>query len=228
MTDALADLLWTPSSDADANLLAEGVDAARIERVGNIMIDSYEMLRSRIEAAHARERFALARKQYGLITLHRPANVDDAAALREVLTGLAAVARDIPLIFPIHPRTRERIRSFGLEALVASEVGVHVTPPLGYIEFMSLVSDAALLITDSGGVQEETTYLGIPCLTMRTTTERPITITEGTNALVRVEELYPTVRRVLDGQWQKGTVPALWDGHTADRVAASLKAHCKQ
>ena len=200
----------------------------RIERVGNIMIDSYEMLRSRIEAAHARERFALARKQYGLITLHRPANVDDAAALREVLTGLAAVARDIPLIFPIHPRTRERIRSFGLEALVASEVGVHVTPPLGYIEFMSLVSDAALLITDSGGVQEETTYLGIPCLTMRTTTERPITITEGTNALVRVEELYPTVRRVLDGQWQKGTVPALCDGHTADRVAASLKAHCKQ
>jgi UDP-N-acetylglucosamine 2-epimerase (non-hydrolysing) len=226
VTDALADLLWTPSPDADANLRAEGVDTARIERVGNIMIDSYEMLRPRIEAARARERFTFAPKQYGLITLHRPANVDDAAALRQVLTALTRVAGDIPLIFPVHPRTRERIRSFGLEDLVAAAPGLHLTDPLGYIEFMSLVSDAALLITDSGGVQEETTYLGIPCLTMRSTTERPITVTEGTNALVRVEELHGTVHRILDGQWRKGKIPALWDGHTAERVAASLKAHC--
>lgn len=227
VTDALADLLWTPSPDADANLIDEGVSKERIERVGNIMIDSYEFLRSRIEAHHARDRFALGAKQYGVVTLHRPSNVDEQSALRLLMTELCDIAADIPLIFPVHPRTRERLRSFGLNQMVEQSPGLITTEPMGYIEFMSLVSEAAFIITDSGGVQEETTYLGIPCLTLRTTTERPITITEGTNRLVQPAELRAIVRNNLDGNGRKRQIPKLWDGHTAERVVGSLRLRWK-
>src|SRR5215469_4289104 len=189
VTDCLADVLWTPSPDADENLLADGVPAERIERVGNIMIDSYEMLRAAIAAAHTRERFGLAAKGYGVVTLHRPANVDHEDMLRALMTELCAVASDMPLIFPAHPRTRQRMRSFGLAPMLESAPGLHLVDPMGYIEFMGLVRDAAMTITDSGGLQEETTYLGIPCLTLRDTTERPVTVTEGTNRLVEVASL---------------------------------------
>ncbi len=223
VTDALADLLWTPSPDADANLRAEGVDAARIERVGNIMIDSYELLRARIAQARSRGQFGLAEKRYGVVTLHRPANVDNIGSLRLLITELCGVAAELPLVFPVHPRTRQRLETFGLMPMLAAASMMHLTEPMGYIEFMSLVSDAAVIVTDSGGVQEETTYLGIPCLTLRDTTERPITVTEGTNQLVAPSNLRAAAKHVLSAMPKKHRVPDLWDGHTAPRVVASLR-----
>ncbi|GAB6054602.1 UDP-N-acetylglucosamine 2-epimerase (non-hydrolyzing) [Magnetospira thiophila] len=222
VTDVIADLLWTPSLDADENLLAEGVAPERIVRVGNIMLDSFEMVRPQVEAERTYEEFGLTARGYGVVTLHRPSNVDDRATLAGLVESLLRVSRDIPLVFPVHPRTLKSLQAHGLEAALVAAPGIHLTTPMGYIRFMGLVVGARLVLTDSGGIQEETTYLGIPCLTRRDTTERPITVSQGSNRLVLPEEVESAVAQALSGDWPTGSRPEFWDGHTADRIALDL------
>lgn len=222
VTDAIADVLWTPSPDADENLRAEGVAASRIDRVGNIMIDSYELMRTRIDAAQTRASMGFASSEYGVVTLHRPSNVDDAASLAALVDGLVAVSKNLPLIFPMHPRTRNRLEDFDLMSRFDGS-GVRLCGPLAYIEFMNLVSGAKIAITDSGGIQEETTYLGIPCITLRENTERPITLTEGTNRLATAGTLTAMAGEAMGGRWRTGRRPALWDGRAAARCVEALR-----
>ena len=221
-TDAVSDVLWTPSPDADANLIAEGVAAARITRVGNIMLDSFEYARPAIAAAAVPEALGLAGRRYGVVTLHRPANVDSAAPLRRLAASLIEAQRRLQIVFPVHPRTAARLAEFGLaEGLAAA--GVRLIEPLPYIRFMGLVTGAAAVITDSGGLQEETTYLAIPCLTLRENTERPITIVEGTNRLATPASLAGLLAAALAEDPARRPRPDLWDGRTAARCVADLR-----
>src|SRR5215470_1926938 len=222
VTDAISDLLWTPSPDADANLLAEGVPAEKIECVGNIMIDSFEMLRGRIEASDARARLGLT-GPYAIVTLHRPSNVDAPEPLAALVQALIELSRELAVVFAVHPRTRRRLEEFPLLGSLTGAASIRLTEPLTYPEFMSLVMTCTIAITDSGGVQEETTYLGIPCATLRENTERPITITEGTNRLLGADKLVAAVESALKGEWPKGRRPDRWDGHAAERASASLR-----
>jgi len=222
-TDALADLLWTPSADGDENLLREGIPQEKIELVGNIMIDSFEMLRSKIDIQEVWRRFSCEKGQYGVVTLHRPSNVDDRTIISGFVEGLERICVDLPLVFPVHPRTRKQLESFGLIARVAQIKGLHLSEPMNYVNFMSLVTGAKVVITDSGGVQEETSYLNIPCVTLRENTERPVTISKGSNELNSIAGMVGAVDLVLSGSWKKSDKIQHWDGQTAIRVANSLK-----
>jgi UDP-N-acetylglucosamine 2-epimerase (non-hydrolysing) len=221
-TDAVSDVLWTPSPDADANLIAEGVPEARITRVGNIMLDSFEYARPAIAAARLPEALGLAGRPYGVVTLHRPSNVDEVAPLRRLAGSLIEVQQRLPLVFPVHPRTAASLARFGLAERLAA-AGIRLIEPLPYIRFMSLVSDAAAVITDSGGLQEETTYLGIPCLTLRENTERPITIDQGTNRLATPASLAGLLAEALGQDRASRPRPDRWDGRTATRCLADLR-----
>lgn len=221
VTDQIADLLFTPSHDGDEHLLREGVAPEKIHFVGNVMIDTLVRLLPEAEARWPAlaDRFGVEPERYGLVTLHRPSNVDDPGALREIFETLGRLGERLPLIFPVHPRTRQRLETLGL-TLPAEQV--RLIEPVGYLDFLALQRYARLAITDSGGVQEETTYLGIPCLTIRENTERPVTITEGTNTLIGRDMplLEHHVARILDGQGKQGTVPEGWDGRAGERIAA--------
>ncbi|MBE0565464.1 MAG: UDP-N-acetylglucosamine 2-epimerase (non-hydrolyzing) [Krumholzibacteria bacterium] len=222
MTDVVADLLFTPSADADGNLRREGVAEARIHRVGNIMIDT---LVDKVEKARgngAVQRHGLKPQGYGVVTLHRPSNVDDPQTLAAILAVLVAV--DLPLIFPAHPRTRKVMLYNGLYDMTGlASSHLRIVDPLGYDEFMNLVIHSKLVLTDSGGLQEETTWLRIPCLTLRPNTERPITVEIGTNELATVASLPGQIARILAGGWKHGRVPELWDGATAPRIVGVIE-----
>ena len=222
LTDAVADILLTPSRDADENLKREGVDASRIEFVGNVMIDSLQKFIPKARETRAWETFGLTPGNYALVTLHRPSNVDDAATLRGVFDVLVRLAEHVPVLFPVHPRTRKMIEQFGVERLPSS---LQCVDPVGYLEFLGLEAEAQLVLTDSGGIQEETTVLGVPCLTLRDNTERPITVTAGTNRVVgsRPEAIWEAVQAVLADKRATLPPPELWDGRSAGRIVDVLE-----
>jgi UDP-N-acetylglucosamine 2-epimerase (non-hydrolysing) len=222
MTDVLADVLWTPSPDADENLAGEGIPAARITRVGNIMLDSFELVRPAITAPGAAGRLGVPPGGYGVVTLHRPSNVDDPAQLARLVDALVGAQAVLPLVFPVHPRTSQRIDAGGHRPRLEA-AGIRLIEPQAYVAFMSLVADAAAVVTDSGGIQEETTYLGIPCLTLRDTTERPITVTQGTNRLVTTDTLVTQLADALAVTRADAKVPEFWDGNTAARCLDDLR-----
>lgn len=225
LTDQLSDLLLTPSADGDANLLKEGIAPARIVRVGNVMIDTLLQQVEHAQSSPVLAQLELLPQSFGVVTLHRPSNVDEPATLRGILAALGEIATELPLIFPAHPRTQARLREFD----IALPSGMRVIDPLGYLDFLRLWSNAKLVLTDSGGLQEETTALGVPCLTLRENTERPITIEEGTNRLVGCAptKIKETARAILRGELQlAGRVPELWDGRAAERIVDALLAHC--
>jgi len=225
VTDSLVDILWTPSPDGDENLMREGVAREKIVRVGNIMIDSLEMLRPSIEDQAVYKEFNVNKGEYGLITLHRPSNVDSPEVLSSICNIFINISKKIPLIFPVHPRTRKSLEKFGLMDELERSTGIFLSEPINYIRFMNLVFNCRLAITDSGGIQEETTYLGIPCLTMRPNTERPITVDQGTNRLCTIDNLEGSVETIITKKDTKISAPELWDGHTADRVVQSVKRY---
>ncbi|HEU4386882.1 MAG TPA: UDP-N-acetylglucosamine 2-epimerase (non-hydrolyzing) [Blastocatellia bacterium] len=225
VTDAIADLLLTPSPDANQNLLSEGVPAEKIRFVGNVMIDSLFGNVERARQSHVLESLGVRPGEFGVVTMHRPSNVDEPETLRGILDAFEVIQRRLTIVFPVHPRTRARMREFGLESHFADLPNIVLTEPLGYLDFLHLYSNSRLVLTDSGGVQEETTVLGIPCLTMRHNTERPITVTEGTNRVVGndPEVIEREAFLALDTPRGTGSVPELWDGRTAARIVDAIQ-----
>ncbi len=223
MTDSVADYLFTTEELAGEHLRREGIDDEKIFFVGNTMIDSLFKHVKRADESKILDQLGVAPKKYGVVTLHRPSNVDQPESLRGILEALSTIARDLPLVFPIHPRTRKRISEFGLDSLL--EQGFILSEPLGYLDFLRLNKDARLVLTDSGGIQGETTVLGVPCITLRYNTERPITVTAGTNQLVGADkqQILAAALKVLSGEAEKTQIPPLWDGQAAKRIVDVLQ-----
>jgi UDP-N-acetylglucosamine 2-epimerase (non-hydrolysing) len=230
LTDQICDALYITERSAAANLQREGIPAERVHLVGNVMIDSlktslpHAVAPADVFATNGLDAKLLGEsRRFGLVTLHRPSNVDDRANLTDSLDLLGEVARDLPLVWPLHPRTRANIERFQLQAMLDPSRLI-VLPPQGYLETLGLMREAALVITDSGGIQEETTALGVPCLTMRENTERPVTIDQGTNVLVGRNRtlVRACVADVLEGRSKRGRIPQLWDGHASERIVAHL------
>jgi UDP-N-acetylglucosamine 2-epimerase (non-hydrolysing) len=230
LTDRLSDLLFTPSRDGDENLAREGIDPARVHFVGNVMIDSLRAALPRARESRVHAQLGVGKGAYALATLHRPSNVDEPESLARVLGALAEVAARLPVVFPIHPRTRARLSADAkLRDRADSARGLQLVDPLGYLDFLALVADARFVLTDSGGIQEETTALGVPCLTLRENTERPVTVEVGTNTLVGTDpaQIVPQAIAIVEGRGKKGRIPELWDGRAAERIARILVEVCR-
>nr|WP_320114277.1 UDP-N-acetylglucosamine 2-epimerase (non-hydrolyzing) [uncultured Desulfuromonas sp.] len=231
-TDVLCDYLFTTDYIADRNLLAEGVDAEKIFFVGNVMIDTLMKHRQIASQLDLSQKLGLSPQNYATLTLHRPANVDDRDVLKGILEAVHDISQTLPVIFPIHPRTKKMVESFGLEGFFNTSdtvEGIWITEPLGYLEFLHLNMGARLVLTDSGGLQEETTVLGVPCLTMRPNTERPITCEQGTNIMVGNDKqaILQQAAQILKSSGVAGQIPEKWDGHAAERIVDTLlRLHC--
>jgi UDP-N-acetylglucosamine 2-epimerase (non-hydrolysing) len=224
VTDTLADLLLVSEPAGEENLRREGIADSRVRYVGNVMIDTLVRELPAALALGAAAGLALPASGFAYVTLHRPSNVDDPSRLARLVAMLRSLGERLPVVFPVHPRTRERLRAAGLEAALSEAPDVRALEPLGYRESLSLMASARLVLTDSGGVQEETTHLGVPCLTLRPNTERPVTVSLGTNTVVgeEIERVLPLVAEVLAGRYKKGQPIPGWDGRAAERVAAAL------
>jgi UDP-N-acetylglucosamine 2-epimerase (non-hydrolysing) len=261
LTDAISDYLFTPSPEGDENLAKEGIPQEKIFLVGDIMVDSLLFHLDQAKQTNILVRLGLKPSNtyaltsdlrlptsvvpYALMTLHRPANVDDMQSLDRIIRGLLEVSAHFPILFPVHPRTAKQVKAFGMEGSFQFHSSpdikpedyfeggslkrkIHCFEPLGYLDFLNLMAHAKVVLTDSGGIQEETTVLNIPCITLRDTTERPITLTEGTNVLVHndPEKIVAEANKVLEGQRRVSQCPSLWDGHTAERIVGILAKHC--
>ena len=225
LTDQIADLLFTPSADAGENLRTEGIPAERIRFVGNIMIDSLLKHLPRAKQSTVVADLGLGERDYAVLTLHRPSNVDDPGTFAGILDALEEISKRLPIIFPVHPRTRKTITQLGFSERVSKIDGLRLIEPLGYLDFLRLYSKSRLVLTDSGGIQEETTVLGIPCVTLRETTERPITVEMGTNVVAGTDPQKITGAALAALGRSKPVnyqVPPLWDGHTAERILSAL------
>ena len=224
LTDRISDLLFTPSPDADQNLANEGVKAENIKLVGNIMIDSLLNHSKKSEKSDIHKELNVSKGTYALITLHRPSNVDDKNTFSGIMEALETIGKDIPLIFPAHPRTSKMINEFGFDSRIKQIPNFVVTEPLGYLDFLALMKNAKVVLTDSGGLQEETTALGIPCITIRENTERPITVEQGTNTVVgnSTENIVNEWKNIANTGGKKGRIPEMWDGKTAERIGKAI------
>lgn len=220
LTDAISDILFVTERSGIENLLKEGVPREKILFVGNVMIDTLLAHLEKAKGLPVLEGLGLKQGSYGVLTLHRPSNVDDSAVLKGIMGAISEFSKSMPVLFPVHPRTRKRISESG----IGLSDNIILTEPFGYLEFLKLLADSRLVLTDSGGIQEETTVLGVPCLTLRENTERPVTITEGTNRLVGIKKtgIVSALRDVLEGRAKKGSIPELWDGMAGKRIIEAI------
>jgi len=222
LTDAISDLLFVTEQSGVDNLLREGIDSKKIHFVGNVMIDTLLANREKAQISDILEHLGLSPREYGVVTFHRPSNVDDLKKFGEIIAAFEQITKELKLVFPIHPRTRNNIKGSNLEKRIEAMDNLLLLEPVGYLDFLCLMSNAAIVLTDSGGIQEETTILGVPCMTLRKTTERPVTITEGTNRLVSIttEDILKNYREIINGDKDKnGCIPKFWDGKAAQRIA---------
>ena len=224
VTDRLSEYLFTPSTDANDNLAKEGIDPRKIYFTGNIMIDTLVKFNKKINHKYVLKKYNLKKNDFCFLTLHRPSNVDNKEIFKKLSSVLKRISKDIKIVFPAHPRTLKKMKEFGLMSLFNSK-NILLTEPIGYLDTIALVASSQMVITDSGGLQEETTYLKVPCLTLRENTERPITSAIGTNTVVgtNTELLIEMVNRILNDDYKKGKRPKYWDGHTAQRIVHILK-----
>jgi UDP-N-acetylglucosamine 2-epimerase (non-hydrolysing) len=222
LTDSISDLLFVTEQSGVDNLRNEGIDSKKVHFVGNVMIDTLMANREKAQKSDVLERLGISAKEYAVITLHRPSNVDDMEKFGQIIGAFEEIEKEMKLVFPIHPRTRNNIKGSELERKVEEMDNLLLLEPVGYVDFLCLMSNAALVLTDSGGIQEETTILGVPCMTLRENTERPVTITEGTNRLVSIttEDILKNYYEIRDGSKERNhSIPKLWDGKAAERIA---------